>query len=157
MQHAGTTPKNPHQKWQFGVEIDGFDAAFFQKCSGIEVENQVSRFAPGGSQADQKTAGRSVYSPVTLELGKSQESVDNAVVQWQRAVVNAAQGTGGQPGSYMRTVDIVEYSRDGTEIRRFRLFNAFPARAKTGELEGGSSDPTIQELQIEYQYAEQVA
>ena len=156
IQQAGVTPRNPHQRWQFAVEVAGFETGFFTKCSGLDFDNELSRFAPGGSLFDQKVAGRMVFNPVTLEKGKSQEGIDSATLQWQQQIAQAALGTGGLPADYMRTVDIVEYDRTGVEIRRFRLHNAFPQKVRLGEYDGSSSEHTIEELTIEYQFSEQV-
>ena len=78
VQQAGVTPRNPHQRWQFAVEIGGFDAGFFTTCSGVQTENEVSRFSPGGSIFDQKVVGRTNFPPITLEKGKAQEKVADA-------------------------------------------------------------------------------
>lgn len=157
VQQAGVTPRNPHQRWQFAVEIEGFDAGFFTTCSGVQTEHEVSRFSPGGSIFDQKVVGRTNFPPITLEKGKAQESLDNSVIQWLRQILQAAQGTGGLPTDYLRPLDIVEFDRQGNEIRRFRLFNAFVQQANLGEYDGSSSEVTIENMTVEFQFFDQVA
>lgn len=156
MQQAGVTPQNPMQQWQFAVEIGGFAASFFTECSGIEFENEVSKFAPGGSLSDQKTAGRVTYPPVTFKKGKNQTGVDNSILQWQQAIADAASGTGGLPTTYFRDIDVVEYDRTGTEVRRYRLYQCFIQRAKLGEYVGSSSEPVIEEVVVEFNRFDQV-
>lgn len=157
MQHAGVTPRNPHQRWQFAIEISGFDAGFFTTCSGLNVEHEVSRFDPGGSIFSQKLPGRANFQPLTLEKGKAQESIDNSTIQWLQQILQAAQGTGGLPADFLRQLDVVEYDRAGTEIRRFRLFNAFVQAANLGEYDGSSSEVTVESLTLEFQFFDQVA
>ena len=58
MNSVGVTPKNLHQKWQFGVVIDGFEAGLFTKASLPEFEFDEVKFSPAGAIFDQKVAGR---------------------------------------------------------------------------------------------------
>lgn len=157
MQQAGVTPKSLHQRWQFGVEIGGFEVGFFTTASEIKATNAIVEFNPAGSLSPQKAAGRLTWDDVTLEKGWSQESAEDAALLWQRDIARASQGVGGMPADYMRELDIVEYDRAGREIRRFRLFGAFinsvsfsPAK------DGSSSDNSIQQMVVSYQYADAV-
>jgi phage tail-like protein len=150
MEHAGVTPKSMHQKWQFGVFIDGFLAGYFQKADLPETEFDESVFAPGGAISDQKTAGRAKHNDITLEKGIPQGESDNALISWLEQALDQENGTGGHPESYMRDVDIALFDRQGEEIKRYRLKDAWVKTAKFGELEGNSSDPTIESVTVCY-------
>lgn len=155
MQSAGSTPSVPMQKWTFAVEIGGFDAAFFTKASGLTAKNQVSVFAPAGSLFDQKTPGRMAFDDVVLEKGKAQVGTDNMIMQWLADIADVTSGVG-KIGTALRNVDIVEYDREGNEINRYRLYNAFITDAKMGDWDGSSSEPLIQSLTLSYQYFDTV-
>ena len=156
MQTAGNVPLSPHQMWQFAVELDGFDIAFFTEVEGQNFSNEESIFAPAGSLFDEKTAGRMKFDDLTLRKGKSQVSTDNPLFAWQQQIADVNLGVGTQPSQYLRTLDVVEYDRTGNEIRRFRYFGSFLKSVKFGNYKGGSSETTIEEMTIAFQYVAQV-
>lgn len=152
MNQVGVTPKSLHQKWQFGVEIDGFEAALFTKAALPEFEFDEVKFSPGGAIYDQKAAGRVKFSDTTLEMGKPQKAGGDALLDWVKQCADFLQNAGEVPETYLKTVDIVCYDRSGREFERYRLHGAWIKSAKLGELEGGSSDNTIQSMTICYNY-----
>ena len=152
MNTAGVTPKSIAQKWQFGVEIDGFNAAYFTKIGLPEVEFEEVTFAPAGSMFNQKAAGRASFSDIDAEKGVPQDVSDFSLLNWVKKCIDVFTATGGVPADYMKDIDIVRYDRTGKEIQRYRLYGAWVKRAKFGELEGGSSDNDIESMTISYQY-----
>jgi phage tail-like protein len=152
MNSAGVTPQSLQQKWQFSVEIDGFDAAFFQKADFPKVEFDEVAFAPAGSMFDQKAAGRASFPDITLEKGVPQENVEENVLDWIRQCITVAAATGGVPSDYMRSASLVEYDRTGAEIKRFNLKNAWVKSADMGEGDGSASDNNIESMTLCYQY-----
>lgn len=154
MNSAGVTPQSLQQKWQFGVEIDGFDAAFFTQSDFPEFESEETEFNPAGSMFPQKAAGRISFSDVTMEKGIPQETTERGILAWIESCVDflAAEGTGSFPSEYMKDVDLIKYDRAGEEIQRFRLHDAWVKTAKFGEGDGSSSDNEIETMTITYQY-----
>lgn len=156
MNSAGVTPKALVQKWQFAVEIAGFDAAYFTQSSFPEFQVEKVEFNPAGSMFPQKAGGRVEFNDVTMQKGIPTDQVDEALLDWFRECVTVAAATGGVPADYMRDIDLVKYDRTGAEHQRFRLFNAFVMEGKFGEGEGSSSDNDIEEITICYQYFDTV-
>jgi phage tail-like protein len=156
MNSAGVTPKSLQQKWQFGVQIQGFDAALFSKADLPEVEFDEVEFNPGGSMFPQKAAGRAKFNDITLEKGIPQENPETNILDWVRECITVAAATGGVPSDYQRDVDLVLYDRKGAEFRRYRLFNAFIKTAKMGDAEGSSSDNNIESMTLCFQYFDTV-
>lgn len=156
MNSAGTTAKSMAQKWQFGIEIQGFVEAYFTKIGLPEIEFEESTFSPAGSMFDQKSAGRATFADIEAEKGVPQDVNDTALIDWVKQCISVYQGTGGVPSSYMRDIDIVRYDRTGAEIQRYRLFGAWIKKANFGELEGSSSDNDIEAMTITYQYFDRI-
>lgn len=152
MNNAGVTPKALVQKWQFGIEIAGFNSAYFEKATFPEIEFEETTFNPAGSAFPQKVAGRASFKDITLEKGVPQDIDDNALINWIKACMDFKTGTGGFPSEYMKDIDLVQYDRKGNEVKRFRLYGAWVKNAKFGEVEGGSSDNVIETITITYQY-----
>lgn len=152
----GVAPLSTRQQWQFGVEIGGFTAAYFDKVSGLEVDFGISEFNPAGSAFPMRTAGRAKFSDVTLSKGVLQENLDSYAMSWVKAVLSVVDGTGNLPSRYMQDVDIVEYDRAGKEIRRIRLYGAWPSKVKLPDNDGSKEDVAVEEITLTYQYFDQV-
>jgi len=140
------------QKWQWGIEINGFNAALFSKGQEPKTEFEEVAFAPGGSIFDQKLPGRVKFDDITLEKGITQDGADKAALTWLLTQLVAGVGIGALPEVALRDVDIVRYDRTGKEIRRWTLHGAWVKVLEYEELEGGSSDNSIEKITLCYQY-----
>ena len=147
-----TMPQNLYQKWQFAIEVNGFDLALFSKGQEPKTEFEEVAFAPAGSMFDQKVAGRMKFEDITLEKGVLADGSDEAARTWVKQQANANYGVGALPQEYMRDIDIVRYDRTGMETRRWTLHGAWVKSLEYDELEGGSSDNTIEKISICFQY-----
>ncbi|CAM2066713.1 Phage tail protein [Sulfidibacter corallicola] len=152
MEHAGTMPKSLYQNWQFAIEINGFDVALFKKASLPKTEFDETTFSPGGSMFDQKVAGRAKFEDVNLEKGIFQDGSDEAARDWVKKIVDVNAGVSKLPSDYMRDVDLVQYDRTGSETRRWTLHGAWIKSLEYDELDGSSSENTLEKLVITYQY-----
>lgn len=153
MNSAGVTPQSVHQQWQFGVEIQGFNAAYFTSVDPLpNINFEEVTFAPAGSMFDQKVAGRASFPDITLSKGIPQDNPETDILDWIKKCINVYQATGGVPKDYMRDVDIVDYDRTGREIRRYRLYGAWVKEYNPGSRDGGSSENSIEEMVLTYQY-----
>ena len=156
MNSAGVTPQSLIQKWQFAIELAGFPAANFLKCDFPEFEFDEVEHNPAGSLFPQKAAGRAKFSDIKLEKSIPQEQTEDSILNWLVQMVTVAAATGAVPSDYMRDIDLVKYNRDGTEIKRYRLFNAWAKSGKLGEGDGSSSDNDVEEITLCYQYFRKV-
>ena len=149
---SGNMPKSLFQNWQFAIEINGFDVAIFRKGTEPKTEFEEVAFAPAGSMFDQKVAGRVKFDDITLEKGVMQDGSDTAAVEWIRHQIDVNEVTGWLPDEYMRDIDIVRYDRSGREMRRWTLHGAWVKVLEFDDLEGGSSENSIEKLTLCYQY-----
>lgn len=147
-----TMPQSLYQNWQFAIEINGFDVALFKKGQEPKTEFEEVAFAPAGSMFDQKVAGRMKFEDITLEKGVLADGSDEAARDWVRLQADVNAGVGALPEEYMRDIDIVRYDRSGNETRRWTLHGAWIKSLEYDELEGGSSDNTIEKISLCYQY-----
>lgn len=139
-----------NQKWEFGVEIAGFNWGSFSKCDLPEFEHELSTFASAGSMQDQKFAGRNKFPPVTLEKGVITDGSDLAIWFQMAVQANSISQTGNIPENYLFDFDIVEFARTGQPIRRWRFEQGFISKGKPGAHEGGSSEVAVETMTIEY-------
>jgi len=145
-------PQSLYQNWQFAIEINGFDVALFQKGQEPKTEFEEVAFSPAGSMFDQKVAGRVKYDDLTFEKGVLADGSDEAARDWVKLQADVNYGVGSLPEEYMRDVDIVRYDRSGNETRRWTLHGAWVKTLEYDELEGGSSDNTIEKITLCFQY-----
>ncbi len=147
-----TMPQSLYQNWQFAIEINGFDVALFKKGQEPKTEFEEVAFAPAGSLFDQKVAGRMKFEDVTFEKGVLADGSDEAARDWVRIQADVNYGIGALPEEYMRDIDIVRYDRAGNETRRWTLHGAWVKSLEYDELEGGSSDNTIEKITLTFQW-----
>jgi phage tail-like protein len=140
-------PTSYHHKYRFVVEIDYFTRAAFAKCSALEAEIAKVETWEGGSLTAHKEPGRTTYSDVTLERGATS---DEDVYTWFKDVVRAFNDTGQSSPNYYRNLDIVQLDRDGTELRRWSLEEAFPVKFVAGEWDNDSDEAVIESLTLTF-------
>lgn len=140
------TPRSYDKKFMFTVEIDGLAIAWFESVSGLESEVGVVEQHEGGSinVADQ-SPGKVKFSPVTLMVG----ATDNReLYDWYLLVIDAAANSGEPDDSYKKTVSIVQKDRNGTEKKRWNLFEAWPSKFKAGEWDAKAEENVMQEVTL---------
>ena len=146
----GTTgePRKYHQAAMFAVEIAGVEISWFETCSEIGDESGVIEQREGGLQIPaEKQPGLANWPNVTLGNGVT----DNTeMYDWRRQVVAASGETGEPDEEYKKNVAIVQKRRDGTELGRWNLFNAWPRMHKRGPWDAKAEEFTkeISELVI---------
>jgi phage tail-like protein len=139
------TPRSFHDKFKFVVEIDGVAHGGFQKCSELSSELAKIEYSEGGSLIPNKSPGRVTISDVTLERGASQ---DRDLYDWYLQCVDASAGVGLNDPSYKRNVDIVQQNRDGSELRRWRLFSAWPSKFVAGTWDNEADEKVIESVTL---------
>jgi phage tail-like protein len=145
------TPRTFHKKFKYVVEIDGVASANFQKCSELSAEIGKTEYHEGGALIPDKSPGRVAFADVTLERGACS---DHDLYDWFVECVDAAAGSGVLDPQYKRGVDIVQQDRDGSELRRWRLANAWPMKFVAGDWDNESDDNVIEKLTFTYDYFE---
>ena len=104
----------------FAVEIDGIEAARFQKCEGLEAETSVYEIEEGGLVgATHKFPGRTRYPNLVLERGVTE---NDDLYGWYRQCALEDKAIERKNGSV-----ILKETRNN-EIKRWNFFRAFPCR-----------------------------
>lgn len=141
-------PKKFHKKFKFVVEIDGVAAAAFQKAGPLSPEVAVVEQHEGGSIIPvAKDPGRMTFPNMTLERGMTQ---DLDLYRWFVEVANAAANGGLIDDTFKRNLDVVQQDRDGSELRRYRVFNAWPRMWGGGEWDNTADENLIEKVELVY-------
>ena len=144
-------PRSFHKKFKYVVEIDFLAHAGFSKCSELSVEVANVQYFEGGSLIPNKSPGRLTFADVTLERGAT---VDQDLFKWFQDVAITSSGLGLVDPSYKRNLDIVQQDRDGSTLRRWTLFGAWPTKFVAGEWDNESDENVIESVTLTYDYFE---
>jgi phage tail-like protein len=148
MQITGT-PRSFFHRYAFNAEIPGIGSAAFSSVGEISVEAAIVSHSEGGALVPYKAPGRLTFSDVQLERGATR---DRDLYDWFLEVANAAAGRGLVNFRYKRSVDIVQLDRDGSTLRRWTLFNAWPSKFVAGEWDNDSDEVLIESVTLTYDY-----
>jgi len=136
-----------HKKFKFVIEIDGFAFSGFQKCSELEAEVAVIEQWEGGTVIANKSPGRLKTSNLTLERGATK---DLDCWNWFKQVIDMAAGTGLKDSEYKKNLDIVQLDRDGTELRRWSLYGAWPTKFTAGDWDNDADENVIEKMELAF-------
>ena len=148
------TPRTFHAKWKFLVDVDGFVSTGFSKASELSVEIARVDQWEGGSLIPNKSPGRLTFTDVTLERGATR---DQDLFAWMQQVADASANAGLNEPQFKRNLDIVQQDRDGTELRRWRLHNAWPVKFVAGEWDNEADENVIESVTLTYDFFELAA
>ena len=144
-------PRTFHKKFSFIVTIDDITHAGFQKCSELSAEVAKVEYFEGGSLIPNKSPGRLSFADVTLERGATQ---DRDLFDWFQDVVVTSSGLGLAEPRFKRNLDIVQLERDGTTLRRWTLYRAWPVKFVAGEWDNTADENVIEQVTLTYDYFE---
>jgi phage tail-like protein len=138
------TPRNYDKKFLFTVEIDGLDVAWFESVSGLESEIGVVDQHEGGDPnvADQ-SPGKVKFNQVTCTIGAT---ANRELWDWWELVIDAEAGTGAVDNEYKKNISIVQKDRDGSEKKRWNLYECWPCKFKAGEWDAKAEENVMQEV-----------
>lgn len=140
-------PTSYHHKYRFIVEIDDFARAAFTKCSALEAEVAKVETWEGGALTAHKEPGRTTFSDITLERGATS---DEDCYSWFKDVVRSYKDTGQVSPNFYKNLDIVQQDRDGSELRRWTLDEAWPVKFVAGEWDNEADEVTVESLTLTF-------
>ena len=157
---------DPLHGFRFHVtaEVDGSDVLAFTDDDGAqagftsvttpELSLDGVVYREGTDQWSRKYPGISNWNDVDMMRGVMKS--DTTFADWTL--------TAAQTGEYRADLTIFHWHRDGktpgkvanlADARKYRLFEAFPIRAAfAGQLDSQSSEISLSELSVSYEYAE---
>jgi phage tail-like protein len=145
------TPRSFHKRFKFKVFVDGLGSANFRTCSDIAVELATVEHSEGGTLIPDKSPGRATVEDVTLERGAT---ADRDLYDWMLETANLAANSGLIDNEYKRMVDVVQYNRDNSKLRTWRLHNCWIKRFVGGSWDNESDENVIETAVLVYDYPE---
>ena len=142
-------PRTFLKKFAFAIEIDGIAQATFSKCSELGAEVGVTEYHEGASALAIKSPGRPKFKDLTLERGATK---DRALFDWFKDVVDTATGLGLPDPQFRRNLSIAALDRDGSYLRRWSIYRAWPKEFVAGDWDATSDDFLIEKVTLTYDY-----
>lgn len=132
---------DPYITCYFSVEIEGIQEAFFRECSGLESEIEVLPYEEGGvNDHPHKLPGRAKFPNVILKRG-----VTDSKDLWKWF-------SGGIQGKVKRkTVNIVLYNAEGSEVKRWTFKDAYPIKWTGPGLNANENTLAIETLELTHE------
>lgn len=141
-----------HQKFNFLIEIDGITSAAFQDCSELSAEFQEMQYYEGGTVIPESQPTRLQVSEATLQRGAA--TGDSDLYDWWLETIDVAANAGLVSPAFKRNVDIVQLGRDGVEVRRWTLYNAWIKKYVAGAWDNTSDDANLEAITLRFDYFE---
>jgi phage tail-like protein len=150
-----TDAEDPLKVFRFHIEIEGFSRFGFQKVGGLEAQTDVTEYREGGQNATvQKSPGLTKFPDLTFERGQVLASGAGGedILAWYSQVFDVSAKVAKSVGSFRRDIDIVQFNKEGNEVRRWRVVEAWPSQFKAmGDADAESSDNSIESMTVTHE------
>jgi phage tail-like protein len=150
-------PTDPLPSFRFVLELGALQVGGFKECTGLQLETKIFEYPEGGRNGSPlKFPERGSVSNITLKRGMVQGATSAALFNWHLDVMSGAFDPNAnphrRPADPSRDVDerlqIVLQDEAGNEVKRWRLFRAFPVKWIGPELKADASAVAIEALEI---------
>lgn len=131
--------------FNFAVEIDGVEVAFFREASGLTTEVEVIEHQVvnnKGKQITQKIAGHAATGEITLK--KSMDG-NKYLSDWFKEVQD------GKFETYRRNGSILMFDPTGAEVVRWNFTNGWPKSWSASDLDASADDVATEEIVITHE------
>jgi phage tail-like protein len=139
--------KDPYGNYNFRVEIDGIERAYFQQLSGFDSTIDVIEHREGGDATTRKLPGMTKYSNITLKWGITD---DRELYDWHRRTVHGA----ARREVERKNGSIVLFDRGGAEVARWNFFRAWPVKWDGPDFDAEKSDVAIETMELAHEGVE---
>lgn len=138
-------PADPYRNFNFTLQIQGIEKAFFTECLGLGVRVHPIRYRESGAgQIVRALTGPVEYAELVLRYG-----VTTSTDMWQW-LVQSMRGT-----AQRRNVSVIMLQEDGaTEGDRWNLTNAWPCEWRGAALDAMGREAAIEELRLVFDQLE---
>lgn len=135
------TRVDPLATFRFHVQIGEISEAMFTECSGLQAQIEVEEYVEGGANDRvRRLPGRAKFTNVTLKRGVC---CSDSLWRWWNDVL--------QGKVARKEVTIALYSRQGEEVMRWTLADAFPVKWVAPPLKAAESTAAVESLELTYE------
>ena len=148
---------DPVLSFRFVLELGHVQVAGFSECTGLSLEAKFMEYREGGrNYGPLKLPEVGAVGNITLKRGIIPGPHADALFRWQQDVANGDFDEGRNPNRRKTSPDedidkrcaILLQDEAGQEVRRWKLFRAFPVKWSGPELKATSSEVALETLEL---------
>jgi phage tail-like protein len=117
----------------------------FKSVTGIELETEVVEWKTGDRNSMIKLPGFTKYPPIVIQKGFDE---DTRLKDWYDLVWSLSEGKGAV--EYRKDLIIEILNRDGSLFKTILAKDAWPSKYTPDDLDGASSDPWVENLELQH-------
>ena len=132
----------------FGLEFDGITIKAITEISGLKIEQDVVEYkenGPDGKYQIKRLPGRPKAPDITLTRGLTS---DQSFEKWVK------DSRFGKMTDVRKGGSIIVFDFEGTEVKRYKLTNAWPKSLEIGALKAGDTSVLTEKIVITYERME---
>jgi phage tail-like protein len=134
--------EDPLVGFNFAIEIDGMQMAWFRECAGLESEHEVvevKQVDKKGKPSLHKLPGKMKWPNISLKRGLTS---DMGMWDWRKKVEE------GKMKDARKTGSIVVYDTELKEVARYNFENGWPSKVSASGLLATGNDMALEEVVI---------
>lgn len=134
--------------WSFGMEFDGVTIKQIQEVSGLKIENDVIELKENtadGKYVNKQLPGRPKIGELTLTRGLTDDKSFEDWIKKSRFGDMSGSRKGGS---------IIVFDYQGSELKRYKLTNAWPKSLEIGTLKAGDTSVLTEKLTLAHEGCE---
>jgi phage tail-like protein len=134
--------------WSFGMEFDGVTIKQIQEVSGLKIENDVIELKENtadGKYVNKQLPGRPKIGELTLTRGLTDDKSFEDWIKKSRFGDMSGSRKGGS---------IIVFDYQGSELKRYKLTNAWPKALEIGTLKAGDTSVLTEKLTLAHEGCE---
>lgn len=137
---------DPYRAHNFRLEIEGITRAGFREVSGLDAANDPIDYREGNDKdlALSKVPGLVKYSNVTLKWGIT---TDPDIWKWRKTAIDGKVAR--------KNMSIVLLGEDGSEAKRWNVFEAWCSKLSIPALNATGNDIAIETMEITHERLEE--
>src|SRR5690606_20393275 len=150
-------PGDPILNFRFVLELGFVQVAGFSECSGLSLETKIMEFKEGGRNSGPlKFPEIGSVGNITLKRGLASGAGADLLFKWHRDVMHGEFDPDDNPNKRKASPDedidqrcaIVLQNEAGEEVKRWKLFRAFPVKWTGPELKAMANDVALETLEL---------
>jgi len=137
---------DPFRAHNFRLEIGGITRAGFRECSGLDAANDSIDYREGTDKdlALSKIPGLVKFSNITLKWGMT---TDPDIWKWRKSAMDGKVDR--------KNMSIVLLAEDGSEAKRWNVFDAWCSKLTMPSLNATGNDIAIETMEITHERLEE--
>jgi phage tail-like protein len=149
--------QDPILNFKFVLELGFIQVAGFSECTGLSLETKIFEYKEGGRNSGSlKFPEFGAVGNISLKRGMAPGANADALLTWHLDVMRGNFDAGKNPNQRKPSPDedidkrcaIILMDQAGKEVKRWKLFRAFPVKWVGPDMKASANDVAIETLEL---------